>query len=144
MNKMPTSLGLAALLVCFSAFGETPQRSEDKLATLRALKIDHGTLTTVERDPSGTRTIVKLVLNPAQGSNIHVEVWLPDAEKWNARFLGLGNGGAAGKINPGGLSGMSAAVMPWRPPTWARHRTLTPVSAILKCGRILVIVPRIS
>lgn len=27
-------------------------------------------------------------------SNIQVEVWLPDAEKWNARFLCLGNGGA--------------------------------------------------
>jgi feruloyl esterase len=45
-------------------------------------------------------TIVKMVLHPAKGSTINVEVWLPDAEKWNGRFLGLGNGGAAGHINP--------------------------------------------
>jgi feruloyl esterase len=106
MNQKLTSLALAALLSCFSAFGETP-RNEAKLAALRSLKIEHATITTVERDTTATRTIVKLVLNPAKGSNINVEVWLPDAEKWNARFLGLGNGGAAGKINPAGLRSQS-------------------------------------
>ncbi len=109
MKRKITSLGIAALLSCFSAFGETPQVAEQKLVALRALKIDAATITIVERDASTTRTIVKLVLNPAKGSNINVEVWLPDADKWNARFLGLGNGGAAGKINPAGLSGQSAA-----------------------------------
>lgn len=102
-------LCLAALLGCCSGFCETPQAADARLAALRTLRIDHGTVTTVERDDKGTRTIVKLVLNPAAGSNINVEVWLPDAEKWNARFLGLGNGGAAGKINPGGLSSASTA-----------------------------------
>ena len=107
MNPKLTSLALAALLSCFSAFGETPKIADQKLAALRALKIEAGTITTVERDSSATKTIVKLVLNPAKGSNINVEVWLPDAEKWNARFLGLGNGGAAGKINPAGLRSQS-------------------------------------
>lgn len=109
MNRKMTSLSLAALLSCCSAFCQTSPAGDEELAALRALKIDAGTITTVERDATATRTIVKLVLNPAKGSNIHVEVWLPDAEKWNARFLGLGNGGAAGKINPGGLAGASAA-----------------------------------
>src|SRR6185436_18156975 len=44
-----------------------------------------------------------------KGSNINVEISLPDAEKWNGRFLGLGNGGAAGKINSGSLAGPTAA-----------------------------------
>jgi len=109
MIKKLTSLGLAALLSSFSAFGQTSPAVDEKLAALRALKIDAATITTVERDATATRTIVKLTLNPAKGSNIHIEVWLPDAEKWNARFLGLGNGGAAGKINPAGLASMSAA-----------------------------------
>ena len=108
MTRKTFSLGLTALLTCFPAFAET-RRNDDKLAALRALKIDSATISTVERNPSGTRTIVKLVLNPAKGSNINVEVWLPDEEKWNARFLGLGNGGAAGKINRAGLAGSSAA-----------------------------------
>ena len=109
MNRTITSLGLAALLGCFSAFSQTSPVGDKKLAALRALKIDAATITQVERDPSATRTIVKLVLTPAKGSKINVEVWLPDAGKWNARFLGLGNGGAAGKINPGGLAASSAA-----------------------------------
>jgi len=105
MKRIISSLVLAALLSSFSAFGQT---TDEKLITLRALKIDAATITQVERDPSATRTIVKLTLKPAKGSSILVEVWLPDAEKWNARFLGLGNGGAAGKINPGGLASASA------------------------------------
>lgn len=109
MNSKLTSIGLAALLSCFSAVGETSQVVDAKLTALRSLRIDAGTITTVERDSTATRTIVKLVLNPAKRSNINVEVWLPDADKWNARFLGLGNGGAAGKINPAGLASMSAA-----------------------------------
>lgn len=109
MNPKLTCLGLATLLSFLSVFGKTQPRVDEKLAALRLLKIDHGTLTTVERDASGTKTIVKLVLKPEKGSNINVEVWLPDAEKWNARFLGLGNGGAAGRINPAGLASMSTA-----------------------------------
>jgi len=110
MNRRIASLVVATLLSCFPAFGETkPSPASDaRLAVLRELKIDDATITTVERDATATRTVVKLVLRPAKGSNINVEVWLPDAEKWNARFLGLGNGGAAGKINPGGLAAASA------------------------------------
>ena len=110
MNRKIASLCATALLTCFPAFGETKPSpaSDSRLAVLRELKIDAATITQVERDPSAARTIVKLVLRAAKGSNINVEVWLPDADKWNARFLGLGNGGAAGKINPGGLAAASA------------------------------------
>jgi len=86
---------------------------------LNKLKIESGTLVSVERNvfpdlivPDGStihnlppRTVLKLVLHPAKGSNIHVEIWLPDAGKWNARFLGLGNGGSAGCINSASLAG---------------------------------------
>ena len=108
MKPFPTIL-LATLLSCSPAFAETPLSADVKLTALRGLKIDAGTITSVERDPSATKTIVKLVLNPVKRSNINVEVWLPDAEKWNARFLGLGNGGAAGKINSASLAGPSSA-----------------------------------
>ena len=100
----------AALLGCFSAFAQPASpATDDRLATLKELKIDAATITQVERDAAHPRTIVKLVLQPAKGSNINVEVSLPDAEKWNGRFLGLGNGGPAGRINSGSLAGPSAA-----------------------------------
>jgi feruloyl esterase len=42
---------------------------------------------------------VAATLKPSADSNIRVEVWLP-IENWNRRFLGLGNGGFAGTLNP--------------------------------------------
>ena len=86
----------------------------DGLAAIWALKIDHGTITRVERDTSPTatfcghlnnhvppRTIVRIVLNPAKGSNINVEMTLPDPGQWSGRLLGVGNGGPAGGIADG-------------------------------------------
>lgn len=104
---------LLSTLIPVAVFADAPSESAG-LAALKEFKIDAGTVTSVERieDPILTlaggrvisnlppRTVVKLVLHPAEGSNIRVELWLPDAEKWNGRFLGLGNGGAAGNINP--------------------------------------------
>jgi feruloyl esterase len=111
MNRTLQALCVTTLLTCFPAFGEAKPlpAGEERLAALRELKIDAATITQVERDATAMRTIVKLVLRPAKGSNINVEIWLPDADKWNTRFLGLGNGGAAGKINPAGLATASAA-----------------------------------
>ena len=94
----------------------------DSLAALRELKIDGATITLLERDASPTltlpdgrvlenlppRMVVRLMLNPAPGSNIQVEIWLPDASTWNCRLLGLGNGGAAGVIHSGALAGALA------------------------------------
>jgi feruloyl esterase len=89
----------------------------DRLAVLRTLKIDAATITEVDPapptatvpNPSPSRTVVKLVLNPAKGSNINVEISLPDAQHWNTRLLALGNGGAAGHINSAGLVGPTAS-----------------------------------
>jgi feruloyl esterase len=88
----------------------------DALAALKELKIHAATITVAEHDATPTftdkdgqrtnlppRTMLKMVLNPAKGSNINVEIWLPDADKWNGRLLGLGNGGSAGSINSSGL-----------------------------------------
>ena len=129
MKSLIVSLCVAVFFGSLSAYGQTSPSNgplpsdDDRLAALRALKITACTITLVVRDASPTlpgadarspknlppRTIMKLVLQPAKGSNINVEIWLPDAAKWNARLLGLGNGGAAGHINSGSLAGPMAA-----------------------------------
>jgi feruloyl esterase len=129
MNRKIVSLSILIFIGGVWAQGQSPQGAattstpdDQRLATLRALKIDAATITQVERDtspapapggraPGGVapRTVMKLVLNPAKGSNINVEISLPDADKWNARLLGLGNGGAAGHINSASLIGPTAA-----------------------------------
>ena len=88
------------------------------IPTLRDLKIDGGTIVSALRDDAPTilidgkprekvppRTVLKILLNPARGSNINVEIWLPDAAAWNGRMVGLGNGGPAGSIHDGTLLG---------------------------------------
>lgn len=86
----------------------------DSAETLWGLAIENGKILSIEHTTSPTftgpdkktagglppRTIIKWALYPAEGSNIYAEMWLPDAADWNERFLGLGNGGAAGAINP--------------------------------------------
>lgn len=52
------------------------------------------------------RCRVDATLKPSSDSNIEIEVWLP-AEKWNGKFLGVGNGGWSGNINyPALLAGV--------------------------------------
>jgi feruloyl esterase len=41
---------------------------------------------------------VTLVLKPSPDSVINMELWLPPADKWNGKFMGVGNGGFAGSI----------------------------------------------
>lgn len=93
------------------------------LDSLRQTAIDNAIITVLERQEESTletpnapplhklppRTVVRLELRPAPGSCIAVEVWLPDAARWNGRLLGLGNGGAAGQIHVRSLAEASYA-----------------------------------
>lgn len=53
--------------------------------------------------PSVTATVpfcrVQATLNPVDGSNILMELWLPPASSWDGRFQGTGGGGFSGSIN---------------------------------------------
>lgn len=102
---MYTQVILGFLASCFFAI-QVYSEPADKLAALRTLPIESGTIQSVESLDQGTD--VKLLLNPAKGSNIKVEICLPPPQKWNGRLIGLGNGGAAGHINPAGLKDFCA------------------------------------
>lgn len=41
---------------------------------------------------------IRVEVKPVPGSNIIVELWLPEEGAWNGRFLGTGNGGGGGSI----------------------------------------------
>lgn len=58
---------------------------------------------TADGVPSHCRLLA--VAKPKPSSHIVIEVALPQADKWNGRLLGLGNGGAAGSIAPNALAG---------------------------------------
>lgn len=117
------AVAVAVISLCVRAGDETGSVPE----ALKEFRLDNGEVVSVEyceagsfTDPGGRtyknvppRVTVKAKLSPAEGSNITVEAWLPDPAKWNGRLVGLGNGGAAGRINPrvliGPLAGGSVA-----------------------------------
>jgi feruloyl esterase len=42
---------------------------------------------------------VHAVLAPSSDSHIEMEIWMPEADRWNGKFLAVGNGGWAGSIS---------------------------------------------
>jgi feruloyl esterase len=110
-----------ALMFLSAAAATTPCES------LTGLKLDKATITSAEMVPEGpapargggrgrgtanapnpapppppvmipARCRVQLVLKPTSDSLINMELWLPPADKWNGKFMGVGNGGFAGSI----------------------------------------------
>lgn len=81
------------------------------------IKIKNGTITQIELVTKGEFYLpdgncfkdlpafcrVAVNMKPVTGSNINVEIWLPEND-WNGRFLGTGNGGGAGRIIYGALA----------------------------------------
>jgi len=47
---------------------------------------------------------VEAVASPSPDSSIHVEVWMPAAEQWNGKLLGVGNGGFGGALGYGAMA----------------------------------------
>ena len=56
--------------------------------------------------PAFCRVVAQLA--PVPGSEIQIEVWLPESD-WNSRLVAVGNGGFAGSIGYGALGGSVAA-----------------------------------
>lgn len=77
---------------------------------LTGLPIKDGKITaaTLVQPKTGGATLahcrVQITLKPEPGSNILVEVLLPQQSNWNGKFLGTGNGGAAGAISAPALT----------------------------------------
>jgi Tannase and feruloyl esterase len=51
---------------------------------------------------------VAVTLTPTSDSIILAELWLPEADKWNGKFLGVGNGGFGGAVPIGDMRGAVA------------------------------------
>jgi hypothetical protein len=61
-----------------------------------------GQQTTLPNLPKFCRVIGSI--HPSTDSDIQFEVWLPDQADWNAKYLGVGNGGFAGSISYSGIA----------------------------------------
>jgi feruloyl esterase len=111
-------IGLALMLLSAAATATPCER-------LAGIKLDKATITSAQMVPEAAAPVrgrgpgaanapapnppqappmipahcrVQLVLKPTSDSLINMELWLPPADKWNGKFMGVGNGGFAGSI----------------------------------------------
>ena len=120
-RTISSAFGFAAILVCGAAYlSANPAMAADGPAVrtagacsgLSALKLQGVTVTAAERvapgwpfphsvfnimSPNPSATVAFCRVAATIGTEIRIEVWLPDA--WNRRFEGVGNGGLTGAIN---------------------------------------------
>ena len=112
----PRAALAAASLLALAGCGGSGSKSAEEIAAERceavaAARFDNTTTTVTQTaagsfmPPTGTAIAdvpafcrVQATLKPSTDSNIKVELWLPQ-EKWNGRFLGLGNGGFGGALD---------------------------------------------
>ncbi len=101
---MPDAVSFFAAALAGAVFVSVPQNAEQVCGSVTS--VEYSAESVIENPGQAPFigvppwTIVQAVLTPAEGSRIRIAVCLPSAEKWNGRFLGLGNGGGAGGINP--------------------------------------------
>jgi feruloyl esterase len=102
-----------------------PSHASTGCANLKQVRFPHATITMAELvAPGGFRPQpggrggpqqfadlpafcrIQATLAPSSDSDIKVELWLPDASRWNGKLRGIGNGGLGGGafVNPGGLA----------------------------------------
>jgi len=95
--------------------GPTASAAAPVCEQLSSLAIPNATVTLARSYPAGEFTSgrtfavpafcrVAVTATPTPDSDIKVEVWLPDAEKWNGKLLGTDNGGFSGAINYAALA----------------------------------------
>jgi feruloyl esterase len=116
---------IAGLALMLAAAAAVPAPSPTACDSLATLKLDNATITSATMVPEGpapargngrgaagapaaapptaAATIpahcrVQVVLKPSSDSHIEMEMWLPAADAWNGKFMGVGNGGFAGSI----------------------------------------------
>jgi feruloyl esterase len=120
------SSSLMLALACLAVIA-APASAQDNCVNLAKLKYDKVTITSAifMNDPSGfsppktpgvfgtpaglkvTAQFCRVIgyIEPVKNSHINFEVWLPPADKWNNRYIAVGNPAFEGAIKYQGLAG---------------------------------------
>jgi feruloyl esterase len=120
-----TLLITAGSIAAVAAKGELTAPAAPSCESLTSLKLPHTTITLAQMVGPGAFTPptptggpptdaqafrdlpafcrVAATLKPSTDSDIKIEVWMP-ASGWNAKFMGVGNGGFSGAVAYGGLA----------------------------------------
>jgi Tannase and feruloyl esterase len=103
-------LGAAAVLALGVSLAGGAHAATPACAALTGLQLPHARVTAASEEAAGTLTACKIEVTaaPTPDSDIRIEVWIPDGDGWNGRYLQLGNGGFAGAIRSPALQAAAA------------------------------------
>jgi len=122
---MKHSMGLVLPIIFFAifAFVALPAAAQQSCESLKDIKIPNVTITSATSGGPGYQLPgqsgfanapaskiavpfcrVQAFSAPTSDSHIGIEVWLPDAAKWNGNFLAAGNPGFIGSLSSAGLA----------------------------------------
>src|SRR4051812_405766 len=89
-----------SLLLAMSAIGPCLGAGCDQLSRLTISSVAVTSAATATENGQAYCRVL-LTVTPAPDSEVHVEVWLPNAASWNGKFLGTGNGGYSSQMSLG-------------------------------------------
>ena len=92
--RLRIAMTIAVVGMIFHAIGD----SKSGLSAVTELQLENCEITKSEIDKDCGIASIDYVLRPGTGSYIRCTLVLPPADKWNGRFRGFGNGGAAGGV----------------------------------------------
>jgi feruloyl esterase len=123
MSHIRSVVGLSVLLLLAATFGPTRGIAATSCEELAKLKLPNTTITLAQTvaagaftPPAGARggqfndlsafCRVQATLKPSSDSDIKMELWMPEASRWNGKLRGTGNGGLGGgaTVNAGPLA----------------------------------------
>ncbi|WP_165828921.1 tannase/feruloyl esterase family alpha/beta hydrolase [Caulobacter radicis] len=109
MSRLALALG-AGFLLAATASPAAAQQANACEALGAGTKFGDATVVSASVTPASADGLpshcrILAIAKPKPSSHIVIEVALPQAEAWNGRLLGVGNGGSAGSIQPNALAG---------------------------------------
>lgn len=105
-------IGILCVALSLAAASTSVAQAQPNCAALRDIQVAGATVTDATEWAAGRVEIegarpfnvaapfcrVQLLAKPAPGSQIRIEVWLPQPARWNGRLAGIGNPGLGGSV----------------------------------------------
>ena len=113
-RRILVGIAVATIPVLLQAQKPSPGTACESLVglTIPNVVVNAAAMVTGPFTPPGSQTALTLpafcrveaTARPAHDSEIKFEVWLPQADSWNGKFQGVGNGGYQGSISYGAMA----------------------------------------
>ena len=84
--------------------------AETSCADMAKASLPHAEVLSAKIEKAGQGEVCRIAVasHPTKDSDIRLELWIPQGQAWNGKYLQVGNGGFAGQVPVGQLRGLAA------------------------------------